>query len=209
MTPDPPALKTATHRASAFARMGGVLGAAAMIMLLVPATSGALTVAQPPAFSGSAAAGGVRVTITVPGAPGTDTPVDGGGPTAQVAVDSIGTSTGYAAFPDPGQFVVSVPGLVVGVLAGGVGPVPPIALPSPPNYPFFVQSDASNTPEASVGSGPWALSASSESGSSKANATAGLQSGLGGNTALVSSTASLSPSASAGVGAKAITDVQG
>src|SRR5712692_9172800 len=63
------------------------------------------------AFSGSAAAGGVRVTVNVPGAPLTDTPIDGGGPTAQVVVDSIGTSSGYAAFPDPGQFVLSIPGL--------------------------------------------------------------------------------------------------
>jgi hypothetical protein len=159
-------------------------------------------------FSGLAAAGGVRVTVTVPGAPTTDTPIDGGGPTAQVAVDSIGTSTGYAAFPDPGQFAVSIPGLVVGVLAGGAGGLPPITLPSPPNYPFYVTSDASNAPEQSAGAGPWALSASSEPRSSEAQATAGFETGLAGKAALVTSTASLGPAKGAVV-AKAVSDLQG
>jgi hypothetical protein len=171
--------------------------------------SEAQTSAAPPAFSGSAAAGGVRVTVNIPGAPATDTPVDGGGPTAQVAVDSIGTSTGYAAFPDPGQFAVSIPGLAVGLLAGGVAGLPPIKLPSPPNYPFYVATDASNTPEQSVGSGPLALSASSEQGSGKAQATTGFQTGLAGNAALVTSGASLSPSSNGGVVAKATADLQG
>ena len=166
------------------------------------------TTTLPVAFSGSAAAGGIRFTLTVPGAPGTDTPLDGGGPTAQVAVDSIGSSTGYAAFPDPGQFIVSIPGLGAGLLAGGAAGLPPIKLPSPPNYPFFVSSDASNNPEARAGSGPYQLSASSESNSSKAQATSGFQPGLSGNTALADSAASLVSSES-GVVAKAVSDVQG
>src|SRR5438094_180719 len=103
------------------------------------------TASRPP-FSGSAAAGGVRATLAVPEAPVTNTPVDGGGPTAQVQVDSLGTSTGYAAFPDPGQLVVSIPGLAVGLLSGGPGGVP---IPSPPPYPFAVSSDPTSNPEAS------------------------------------------------------------
>lgn len=194
-------------------RLGGRLLAALAVVGLVVlpfASSGhAQPAVSPPAFSGSAAAGGVRATLNVPGAPATDTPMDGGGPTAQVAVDSIGTSTGYAAFPDPGQFLVSIPGLAVGLLAGGAGGLPPIKLPSPPNYPFFVQSDASNVPEAQVGSGPLALSASSRQGQSSAKATTGFETGLVGDAAFVSSSASLVPSPAGGEMAKATADVQG
>lgn len=159
-------------------------------------------------FSGSAAAGGVLLTVVAPGAPATDVPVDGGGPTAQVAVDSIGTSVGYAAFPDPGKFFVSVPGLAVGLLAGGAGGLPPLDLPSLPGYPFYVASDPDTAPEVSVGSGPYRLAASSTPQASEASATAGLETDVG-NAALASSTASVAPSASGGVVAKATARLQG
>src|SRR4051794_1304499 len=73
-------------------------------------------------FAASAAASGVRMTVVLPDAPVTDTPVDGGGPTAQVALSSLGTSTGYAAFPDPGGLVISAPGLVAGLLQSPISP---------------------------------------------------------------------------------------
>lgn len=198
--------------------LGRVAGAIGMVIGTVafPAASRAQTARQAdsaagaPAFSGSAAGGGVRVTLNVPGAPATDTPVDGGGPTAQVAVDSIGSSKGYASFPDPGQFIVSIPGLAIGLLAGGAGGLPPInGLPSPPNYPFYVSSDAASAPQATLGSGPWTLSASSEPGSSKASAAAGIQTGVTGNAALATSTASLGPTTDGGVTATATSDLQG
>jgi hypothetical protein len=179
---------------------------------LFPASSGAQTAGgstPAPAFSGSAAAVGVRVTVTIPGAPLTDVPFDGGGPTAQAAADSIGSSTGYAAFPDPGQFALTVPGLVIGILSSGLAGLPPIKLPSLPNYPFSVSSDASTAPDASAGSGPYQISANSETGSSKASATAGLNTGLSGSASLVTSTASLTPTAAGAVVAKAVSDVQG
>ncbi|HEY0397116.1 MAG TPA: hypothetical protein VGF00_01930, partial [Acidimicrobiia bacterium] len=66
----------------------------------------------PAPFTATASAMGTRIKITIPGGPLTDTPVDAGGPTAQATLDSLGTSQGYAAFPDPGAFVLSVPGLV-------------------------------------------------------------------------------------------------
>lgn len=159
------------------------------------------------AFSGSAAAGGVQITITVPEAPVTNTPIDGGGPTAQVVVDSIGTSGGYAAFPDPGQFTVGIPALAVGVLAGGAGGLPPLDLPSPPNYPFFVQSDSETAPEQSVGSGPFELRATSQRTSSEASAKAGFRTELAGNAALVTSDSSLIASDEQVV-AKAVSDIQ-
>ena len=97
-----------------------------------------------PGFSGSAAASGIRFTMKSSNIPFTDTPAEGGGPTAQVVVESAGTSQGYAAAPDPGPIVIGGPGLLAGVLAGGVpGVVPPTKLPQePPGYPFYVHSDA-------------------------------------------------------------------
>ena len=97
-----------------------------------------------PGFSGSAAASGIRFTMKSTNVPLTDTPIDAGGPTAQVVADSGGTSQGYAAAPDPGPIVIGGPSLLAGVLAGGVpGVVPPTKLSQePPGYPFYVHSDA-------------------------------------------------------------------
>jgi hypothetical protein len=185
------------------ARLSGAVGIAAIATFFTSASSRAQTAAAPPAFNGSSSALGVRMTVTIPGAPVTDTPIDGGGPTAQVAVDSIGSSTGYAAFPDPGGLAISAPGLIAGLVTS------PHGLPSPPNYPFYVSSDVNGPAEVSQGSGPYQLSASSQSGLSKAQATTGFQTGLAGNAALLTSTASLSPSDRGGVVAKATADLQG
>jgi hypothetical protein len=189
-------------------RGSAALGLGVLTIAFPRAGSAQTSVTSAPAFSGSAAAGGVRVTLIAHGFPATDTPVDGGGPTAQVAVDSIGSSTGYAAFPDPGQFAVSVPGLVVGLLAGGAAGLPPVKLPSPPGYPFYVSSDANNNPDVTLGASPLVLTASSSPDSSSASATAGVQTGAG-NAALATSTASLVPTSDGSVVAKAQSDVQG
>ena len=172
----------------------------ATLFVLIPTTAGAAdsSDAAIPAFSGSAAGYGVQAVTTIPNAPLTNTPVDSGGPTAQVAVNSIGSSTGYAAFPDPGQAVVTLPGTVAG-LAGA--PV------SPPSYPFYVQSDANSSPRASAGAGPYNLAATSDATSSHASANAGLATSEVGNASLVTSTASLVAS-SAQVVASAQNDVQ-
>src|SRR5215467_5425215 len=99
-------------------------------------------------FSGTAAASGVQLRMTMPGAPVSDTPIDGGGPTAQVQLDSIGNSTGYASFPDPGGILLTGPTTFTGLLAGGVGPLPPVTFPAPPpDYPFYVQSNSATAPQ--------------------------------------------------------------
>src|SRR5439155_4228877 len=69
----------------------------------------------------------------------------------------------------------------------------PIDAPSPPSYPLYAASDARSAPEVSYGAGPYRLSAKSDAESSEALASAGFQSGLSGNTALLTSTASLGP----------------
>lgn len=147
----------------------------------------------PSSFVGSATAVGVHLVMKVAPAIGTDTPIDGGGPTAAAAVDSLGTSSGYAAFPDPGQAMVVIPGTVAGVVNSGAGGLPKTQIPPPPPYPFFVQSDPSIAPEQSAGSGPYEISASSTPESSKAQARAGFDTGLVGHVALATSRASVAP----------------
>jgi hypothetical protein len=158
------------------------LGLAAAILLVPGAGAGRAQVAAgPAAFSGTASALGMELKLQIPGFPATDVPVDAGGPTAQAAADSLGSSTGYAALPDPGQFVTTIPGLVTGLLASGAAGFPPVHLPPLPNYPLFVQSDVNSAPNASFGAGPYQLSAKSAQGSSQASGVGGLQTGILGN----------------------------
>jgi hypothetical protein len=155
-----------------------------------------------PVFNGSAAADGFRVRITQDGG----TLTESGGPTAQVAVNSL-SSMGYAAFPDPGETVVLAPGLVAGVLAQGPGGLPPIHLPfETPAYPLYVASDATTAPDQSMGSGPYEISASSRPESSTARATGGFQSSLNGSAALVTSTASVSRTSGGNVVAEGVAE---
>ena len=191
-------------------REAWVLGLAVLVIVVGPS---APTEAQPDdgpaAFAGTAEASGLRLTFRVNPTVVTDTPFDGGGPTAQVAVDSFGSSGGYAAFPDPGQGYVTIPGTVAGLLASGAGGLPPIKIPTPPNYPFFVSSNASTAPEQSMGAGPYALSAKSTDGASEASARGGFASDVVGNLALVTSRASLGRGDHGSVVAKAVSLVEG
>ena len=168
---------------------------------------GAQVVSGPEAFSGTAAAMGAQMKVEMPGFAATDVPMDSGGPTAQASLDSLGTSLGYAAFPDPGQFVTTLPGLATGLFSGGAGGLPPIALPPLPGYPLFVASD-SNNPEKSIGSGPYRLTARSSPDSASAEAISGLRTEALGNVALAESSASVSRQGSTVV-STATTRVQG
>ena len=121
-------------------------------------------------FSALAAADGVRVTVTVPHSGLTNEVADGGGPSVQARVDSLGTSKAFASFPYPGDTVANLPGLVR-TLSGGV-PVP--------DLPFFVQSDHPIVPKQEAGTGPYLLRAQSEASRSAATASVGLASeGIG------------------------------
>jgi hypothetical protein len=154
-------------------------------LLGVAALAGVADAADPPpAYSATAAASGVNVRLTAPGFPLTATPVDGGGPTAQAQLSSVGTAEGYAAFPDPGSLVVSVPRLVTGLLSQGVAGVPPIPLPTLPGYPFAITSDTL-APDVSAGTGPYVLHATSSSTATTARASGGLDLGAGAVTAVV------------------------
>lgn len=160
-------------------------GAGVVVTALAPSPRSAVAAG---AFSASSEASGVSVTMRLSGVPLTDTPVDAAGPVAQVAADSLGTSTAFAAFPDPGPFVLGIPALAGAALAN-------TPLPRVPDYPFYVRTDANTTQERSAGEGPYRLSASSTPESSKAAATGGLQTDAATAAALVTSTANVVASA--------------
>jgi hypothetical protein len=182
----------------------GLAIAAPLIWLPSPSSADV----TPPAFQGTASAIGVEITEVLPGFPASNSPFDGGGPTAQAQLDSLGTSEGYAAFPDPGALAISVPGLVAGLLSLGAGGLPPLHIPTLPPYPLYVQSSAT-TPHPTIGAGPYQLRANSGTGAVDATATAGLQ-GVGfGNAALVTSTASMQVQPDGSVVSTATSDVQG
>jgi hypothetical protein len=138
-------------------------GIATGILALLPSPAAASG-----GFSATAAAAGVRVTITAQNAPVTSTPVDGGGPVAQATLDSLGASQAFASFPYPGDAVVSLPGTVAGLTGDKV---------HLPGYPFYVSSDYPLNPHSTTSQGPYAISASSAPDKSEAQASAGLQAG--------------------------------
>jgi hypothetical protein len=121
-------------------------------------------------FSAVASADGVRVTVTMPHSALSNEVADGGGPSVQARIDSLGTSKAFASFPYPGDTAANAPGLVR-TLSGGV-PVP--------DLPFFVQSDHPIVPKQEAGTGPYLLRAQSEASRSAATASVGLASeGIG------------------------------
>ena len=194
------------YRPSVLLVAAGALG----LTVLETSAPGAAGDVAIPAYAASASAVGAHLVVTIPRFPVTDTPVSSGGPTAQALRDSSGTNQGYAAFPDPGQSLVSVPSLVSGLLAlGGAGGLPPLTLPSLPAYPLYVSSDPAVDPQASAGTGPYHLRATSAASATTATATAGLQTDAAGNIALTSSTASITEMPDGSVVATAVTDAQG
>jgi hypothetical protein len=138
---------------------GGIVLAAGAHML--PEASAATF---PATFDGSSSAYGLRINESIPGAPGADTVLDGGGPTAQAAFTSLGGGTGYAALPDPGQFVVGIPGLVAG-LAQYSHPLP--------SYPLAVQADQA-TPHQDLSADGYAIQADVGDDAVTGSAAAGL-----------------------------------
>jgi hypothetical protein len=134
---------------------------------------------EPPAFGALAAADGARLSMTVPNAPGTNTPIDGGGPSAQAAVSSLGASSAFASLPYPGDLPVRLPGLLAGVGVAGV-----------PQYPFYAASDHPTAPDAKLEAPGYLLQATSREDRSSAEAAA---QGPEGSPASYRSTAQVAP----------------
>jgi len=204
-------------RRKAWRRPLNLVGAAGLIGLAVLALPAGSSSAQGSdgtgggsvSFDAASSAEAANLSMNIPGFPVSSTAVDGGGPTAQATLSSLGTSQGYAAFPDPGSLVVSLPGLVAGLAASGAVGLPPVKLPTLPPYPFDVSSDSNHAPSVSIGSGPYNISATSSSTSTQSSATAGLELDAVGNVALIRSTASAVQDSDGSVVASATSDMQG
>ncbi|MGH9000304.1 MAG: hypothetical protein ACRDY7_13050 [Acidimicrobiia bacterium] len=142
-----------------------ILGAAGVAVAGVLGVTPAPAHALDASFRALAAGDGVRVTFTVPNAPLSDNVADFGGPVAQAVLDSIGESSAYASFPNPGAGPATSPALIRGA-SGGQAPVP--------DYPFFVFSKSPGNPKQEFGAGPLLLlRAQSEADSSSALASVG------------------------------------
>ncbi|HEV7863810.1 MAG TPA: hypothetical protein VGR20_13955, partial [Acidimicrobiia bacterium] len=136
-------------------------------------------------FTATAIGDGLRLTMTVPNGPGTDQPIDGGGPTAQALVSSSGASKAFASFPYPGEIAVTTPGLLAAVGVPGV-----------PQYPAYQGSDYPSVPNGHFEAPGYRLDASSEASGSKGEAAAGAPDGRGGS---VRSAAAVVPQADGSV----------
>jgi hypothetical protein len=134
-------------------------GLGAMLLLaaggsLLPASAGA---DEPPGEVRSLVAGasaqGMRMGYSVPDQFAVSQFIDGGGPVAQVNVDSTGKAIGFGSLPYPGENAVTAPGVLT--LATGA-PVPP--------YPFYAEASHPVTPSSEVKepSGAYTLAAKAE-----------------------------------------------
>lgn len=139
-------------------RIAGVVGVASLTVPMSPAGAESLR------YQASAAADGARLSVTIPGATVVDQVIDGGGPTAQAAVSSLGGSSALAAQPYPGELAVIGPGLGASL----------IGAPQPPAYPFVAASRYPSAPEQSVEPNPgYSLVARSTESTSEASARSG------------------------------------
>jgi hypothetical protein len=127
--------------------------------LSVPTADAGVTV-----FSGLASASGGRLSFQSPGAPATDTPIDGGGPIAEAGLDNLGTGHAFAALPYPGEVFIGNASALPGIVAGA---------PAPPAYPFYAGADAS-TPEKTVDAGTMHLHATAAPTEAGAQGMAGM-----------------------------------
>src|SRR6185295_1713156 len=153
-------------------RTSGLVVATAIVAVttLAGMQPGAGAVAGFGTFELIASADGGRVVVSAPGAGPVDPISDGGAPSAQAVLNSLGTSAGYAAAPYPGESGVSGPGTVAN-LAG---------LPSPPPYPFIAQTSHPVAPDAAVAAPGYQLTSASRATTSESAAETGAAGEQGG-----------------------------
>jgi hypothetical protein len=141
-----------------------ILGVAALVALgwaTVPAEPGGAA----GDYAATASADGVRVGLAVRRFLVVEQFADAGLPSAQAHVDSLGNSRAWAAYPFPGDLVVSVPGTVA-----GFGPP---GLPALPPYPLYASATYPTGREAEAGGDGLTLRATAEEQAATALASAG------------------------------------
>jgi hypothetical protein len=169
----------------------GALAAGASTANAAPAEGVAAAEPFQGTYSASASADGLRVVMTLPAAPLSNTLADVGGPTAQAVLDSNGASQAFASFPYPGANLAVAGGLVKGASNGQI---------PAPDYPFYVVSYNPTVPEQHVGSGPYTIAAQSNGTSSQGTASAGVKTPGVGTVGLAEAKASTQSSTAAVVG---------
>ena len=127
-----------------------VLSAAVALVAPIPVAAAAQRPPLPAttsssAWAGAASADGVRVGVVVNEFLVVSNIVDAGGPSAQAVVNAFGDSQAYAAYPYPGEIVLTAHGLSQGAA---------------PDYPLIAQSNATH-PDSEVTQGPYDLHARS------------------------------------------------
>lgn len=132
-----------------------IVGAVALIAPIPVAALGSPTVNSQ--WSGTAAADGVRVDVIVDGFLFVDNIVDAGGPTAQASAGSFSGSRALAAYPYPGEIVMTAHGQTSGAA---------------PNYPLVAQSNNGGPSHSEMQQGPYDVKAESTDDASTAVAQA-------------------------------------
>lgn len=173
--------------------------AAGTPLLLTGVAKGA---SAPVSFAATASADPIRVGSDFPNFPATASPIDSGGPSAQASLSSSTGGVAFAAAPDPGSFLLSLPTIGAGVAAQNNFPLPF----NVPNYPFSVRAD-DQTPSQHVGAGGYELNADVDGTGSTARTQTGAES-PGGNFALTTADAAVTRTTD-GVQATSISDIQG
>lgn len=151
-------------------RIAAVVGLVALSGGLVVTGSGvgrAEAVGEATSYEAVASAEGVRFSMSAPNFVAVETFIDGGGPVAQAVIDGLGNSHAFASLPYPGDLAITGPGLLAGLTG----------LPSPPPYPFFVNSSHPTKPEGKLAHPGYELAAASGEASSQSSATTGGASG--------------------------------
>jgi hypothetical protein len=171
------------HAVRALRVLRALVAVATVVLTARPLAVGAQTpAAQTPAalvFAGTAEAYGARATLVVPKAPLADTLIDVSAPATRASLSSLGAASGFAAFPSPGETVLSLPGLVGAVANQGGFGLPAFDLPTLPDYPLSVSADAIN-PEAAVSRGAFEISAEAKDDVARGRGGAGLLLDAGG-----------------------------
>jgi hypothetical protein len=129
--------------------------------------AGAVQLAHGPAqaagaYGATASASGLLSTTQDPQHFPVGAVIEGDGPIAQAALSSTGQSNGFASFPYPGAFFLSLPGLAASQGA-----------PETPPYPLYVESNASLKPKDEVKQPGLSLTSQSSPDASTARAAAG------------------------------------